>query len=74
VTFTHGVQWKQRYIDKDWHILPAQWNFEANVWTPTPDAQKWKETNWVTQCAQCHVTGFDSERRTWMEGVQGCQG
>jgi hypothetical protein len=40
VTFTHGVQWKQRYIDKDWHILPAQWNFEANAWTPTPEAQK----------------------------------
>jgi hypothetical protein len=61
VKFTHGVQWKQRYIDKDWHILPAQWNFDDQKWTPTPDAQRWKQTNWITECAQCHVTGFDRE-------------
>jgi len=73
VKFTHGVQWKQRYIDKDWHILPAQWNFETNTWTPTPDAQKWQETNWITACAQCHVTGFEPEKRTWKEVSIGCE-
>src|SRR5690606_17587753 len=30
VRLTHGIQWKQRYIDKDWRILPGQWNFEDN--------------------------------------------
>jgi predicted CXXCH cytochrome family protein len=73
VKYTHGVQWKQRYIDKDWHILPAQWNFDANTWSPTPDAQKWQETNWIKQCAQCHVTGFDPERLTWKEISIGCE-
>ena len=24
VKYTHGVQWKQRYVDRGWHILPAQ--------------------------------------------------
>ena len=27
VAIVHGVQWNQLYVDKDWHIMPAQWNF-----------------------------------------------
>ncbi|HXH13368.1 MAG TPA: multiheme c-type cytochrome [Alphaproteobacteria bacterium] len=73
VRLTHGIQWKQRYIDKDWHILPAQWNFEDNTWAPTPDAKTWQATNWITSCAQCHVTGFDPEKRTWKELSIGCE-
>jgi predicted CXXCH cytochrome family protein len=73
VKLTHGVQWKQRYIDNDWHILPAQWNFDDEKWTPTPDAQKWRETNWVSECAQCHVTGFDPAKHTWKELSVGCE-
>ena len=74
VRMVHGVQWKQRFIDKDWHILPAQWNFDANKWGPTPgDPAKWKETNWVKKCAQCHVVGFDTEKLTFVELGVGCE-
>jgi predicted CXXCH cytochrome family protein len=73
VKYTHGVQWKQRYVDKDWHILPAQWNFTTEQWGPTPEAAKWKETNWITACAQCHVVGYDSEKKTWKELSVGCE-
>ncbi len=34
VVLTHGIQWKQRYVDKDWRIRVAQWNFESEVWSP----------------------------------------
>ena len=74
VRLTHGVQWKQRYIDKDWHILPAQWIFESGKWGPTPgDPKKYLETNWIESCAQCHVVGYSTETKTWQELGIGCE-
>jgi predicted CXXCH cytochrome family protein len=66
VVLTHGVQWKQRYVDKDWRVRVAQWNFETEKWSPY-NAEGWKEADWREKCGQCHVVGFDKEKLTWNE-------
>lgn len=72
VVLTHGIQWKQRYIDKDWHVRVAQWNFEAENWSPyNPD--NWQKADWREKCGYCHVVGFDKEKLTWSELSVGCE-
>lgn len=66
VVLTHGVQWKQRYIDKDWRIRVAQWNFEAENWSQY-NPQGWKTVDWREKCGYCHVVGFDRGKLTWSE-------
>jgi predicted CXXCH cytochrome family protein len=76
----HGVQWKQRYINEDWNILPAQWNYETLAWAPY-HADQWKERDWRKECANCHVTGFqrddldvaDDASEPWAELGIGCE-
>lgn len=72
VVLTHGIQWKQRYIDKDWRIRVAQWNFESETWSPyNPDG--WQKADWRAKCGYCHVVGFDKEKLTWHELSVGCE-
>jgi len=72
VIMTHGVQWKQRYIDKDWRTRVGQWNFETENWSPyNPDG--WKTADWRAKCGYCHVVGFDKEKLTWSELSVGCE-
>jgi predicted CXXCH cytochrome family protein len=72
VVLTHGVQWKQRYVDKDWRVRVAQWNFEAEIWSPyNPDG--WQKADWRAKCGYCHVVGFDKEKLTWHELSVGCE-
>ena len=72
VIMTHGVQWKQRYVDKDWRIRVAQWNFEAETWSPyNPDG--WQKADWRQKCGYCHVVGFDMDKMTWKELSVGCE-
>ena len=66
VALTHGVQWKQRYVDKDWRVRVAQWNFETEKWSPY-NPEGWKEADWRAKCGYCHVVGFDKEKLTWHE-------
>lgn len=73
VKLTHGVQWKQRYIDKDWHILPAQWNFLSNKWEPTPGYEGWEKTDWRKECGYCHNVGFDAKTNTFKELSVTCE-
>jgi len=72
VILTHGVQWKQRYIDKDWRIRVAQWNFETENWSPY-NPEGWKTADWREKCGQCHVVGFDRDKLTWSELSVGCE-
>ena len=69
---THGVQWKQRYIDKDWRVRVAQWNFETENWSPY-NPEGWKTADWREKCGQCHVVGFDKDKLTWSELSVGCE-
>lgn len=72
VVLTHGVQWKQRYVDPEWRIRVAQWNFDAENWSPYhPD--NWKERDWRKKCAYCHVVGFDTKTLKWHELSVGCE-
>jgi predicted CXXCH cytochrome family protein len=72
IVITHGVQWKQRYIDKDWHVLPAQWNFDTRKWAAYhPD--DWMKSDWRKDCAYCHVVGFNTADNTWIELGIGCE-
>ncbi len=73
VKLTHGVQWKQRYIDKDWRILPAQWNFILNKWEPTPGYERWEKSDWRRECAYCHTVGYDVKTATFKEISIGCE-
>lgn len=66
VVYTHGLQWKQRYINKNWRILPAQWNFETQKWAPY-NVPTWKEDDWRSNCGYCHTTGFDRNELKWKE-------
>ncbi|AFM27217.1 multiheme c-type cytochrome [Desulfomonile tiedjei] len=72
VVMTHGVQWKQRYVDKDWRTRVAQWNFETEKWSPY-NAAGWKEADWRKKCGYCHVVGFDYDKLTWSELSVGCE-
>ncbi len=72
VAYTHGMQWKQRYIDKDWRIRPAQWNFETEKWAPYHE-DKWKTIDWRKDCGYCHTTGFNKSKLTWEELGVGCE-
>lgn len=69
VAYRHGTQWKQRYITKDWKILPAQWNFDTQKWATFTVAT----TDWKRGCAGCHTTGFNRSKLTWKELNVGCE-
>jgi predicted CXXCH cytochrome family protein len=72
IIITHGIQWKQRYIDSEWRVLPAQWNFDSQTWSPY-QADTWMERDWRPLCAYCHVVGFDTETLEWSELSVGCE-
>jgi len=72
VVLTHGVQWKQRYVDKEWRVRVGQWNFETENWSPyNPDG--WKKADWRQKCGHCHVVGFDTQTLSWSELSVGCE-
>lgn len=72
VVYTHGVQWKQRYIDKDWHVLPAQWVYQQQNWADY-HSDTWKTSDWRVECAKCHVVGYDEKTKSWVEYNVGCE-
>lgn len=72
IVFTHGVMWKQRYINSKWQVLPAQWNFDSRRWTPYR-ADDWEEIDWRRDCANCHTVGFDKDELQWSEMGIGCE-
>lgn len=72
IILTHGIQWKQRYIDKDWHILPAQWVYQTETWADY-HFDEWKKVDWREACAKCHVVGYDEKTKDWVELSVGCE-
>jgi hypothetical protein len=57
----------QAYLDKDYRVLPAEWQVQTNTWAPR-DAVDAK-----TQCLGCHVTGFSGADNTWKATGVGCE-
>lgn len=54
-------------------VLPFVWDAVGGQWQPYALADEWLADayNFDTQCAACHVTGYEAESGTWLEdGVQ----
>jgi hypothetical protein len=75
VAYTLGSQWRQQYLKKqgdDLIVLPASYHFNTDKWTPYyPDESKKRE--WWTECAGCHATGVDPEKKTFVEMGVACE-
>jgi predicted CXXCH cytochrome family protein len=72
VKITHGVQWKQRYINDKWQVYPAQWDFETNKWSGY-NVDRGGTADWRKSCASCHVVGFEPASMSWKELGVGCE-
>ena len=75
VAYTLGSQWKQQYLKKegdDLIVLPAQYNVFEGKWKAYyPDDPEKRE--WFTQCAGCHATGVDPEKKKFSEMGVSCE-
>jgi len=75
VDFVLGSQWRQQYLKKEGDeitVLPAHYNLAAGEWKPYfPDEPK--KRNWLNECAGCHVTGLDIEKKTFVEMGVACE-
>ena len=75
VDYTLGSQWKQQYLKKEGQnltVLPAQYNVIDGEWKPYfPDEPA--KRNWFTECAGCHATGVDPEKKTFVEMGIACE-
>jgi hypothetical protein len=75
VDFTLGSQWKQQYLKKegdDLIVLPAQYNVFSGEWKayfPKEPAKR----QWFGECAGCHATGVDPEKKTFVEMGVACE-
>ncbi len=75
VDYTLGSQWKQQYLKKEGDeliVLPAQYNVFTGQWKayfPDEPAKR----SWFKECAGCHVTGIDPEKKTFVEMGIGCE-
>lgn len=75
VDITLGSQWKQMYLRKkgdDYTVLPAQYNILAGKWE-RHDYSESKEVSWFKECAGCHASGVNPDRRTYQEQGVGCE-
>lgn len=75
IAYTLGSQWKQQYLQKegeDLIVLPAQYNVFTGEWKhyyPDKPAQR----DWFRECAGCHATGVDPEKKTFIEMGVACE-
>jgi hypothetical protein len=75
IAYTLGSQWKQQYLKKqgkDLIVLPAQYNVFTGEWKayfPDEPAKR----NWFKECAGCHATGVDPERKIFVEMGVACE-
>lgn len=75
VDYTLGSQWKQQYLKKEGDelvVLPAQYNVTTGEWKPYFPDQPAKRA-WFNECAGCHATGIDPEKKTFVEMGVACE-
>jgi cytochrome c553 len=75
VAYTLGSQWRQQYLKKEGDeliVLPASYHFNTGKWTPYHPDQPEKR-NWWTECAGCHATGVDPQKKTFVEMGVACE-
>jgi hypothetical protein len=75
VDFVLGSQWKQMYLKREGQnvtVLPAQYNVFTGDWKsyfPDEPAKR----DWLNECAGCHATGVDPEKKTFVEMGIACE-
>jgi predicted CXXCH cytochrome family protein len=75
VAYTIGSQWKQQYLKKiedDYFVLPAQYDIQSGTWVKN-DGENWQKKSWYKECAGCHATGVDPDKKTFIEPGIGCE-
>ncbi len=75
VDYVLGSQWKQQYLHKegqDITVLPAQYNVFTGEWKPYY-VDKPEKRDWFIECAGCHATGVDPEKKTFVEMGIACE-
>lgn len=75
IAYTLGSQWKQQYLKKqgkDLIVLPAQYNVFTGEWKAYFPGEPAKR-NWFKECAGCHATGVDPERKIFVEMGVACE-
>lgn len=58
---------EQAFLDANFQVLPAVWDVKSKSWKPTP------AVDGATQCVGCHSTGYDVEKKTFVEAGVGCE-
>jgi len=75
VDYTLGSQWKQQYLEKkgrDLMVFPAQYNVSTGKWkTYFPDDPA--KRVWFQECAGCHATGVNPEKKSFVEMGISCE-
>ncbi len=75
VAYTLGSQWKQQYLKKegkDLIVLPARYDVFSGKWKSYfPDEPE--KRDWFKECAGCHATGVDPEKKTFVEMGIACE-
>lgn len=75
VKITIGTQWKQRYIvekNGNLYIAPIEYNAENHRWTNYHE-EDWDKRPWLSECAGCHATGVDLDKKTYTELGVACE-
>jgi formate-dependent nitrite reductase cytochrome c552 subunit len=75
VSYTLGSQWKQMYLKKEGDnitVLPAQYIVSNGEWTQYLQDDPAKR-DWIKECAGCHSTGFNPEKKSFVEMGIGCE-
>ncbi len=75
VDYVLGSQWKQQYLKKegdDIIVFPVQYNVFTGEWKKYfPDEPV--KRDWFKECAGCHATGVDPEKKTFVEMGIACE-
>lgn len=58
---------EQAYLDSSFQVLPAVWEVSSKSWKPTP------AVDGATQCIGCHTTGYDPDKKTYVDIGVGCE-
>jgi hypothetical protein len=75
VDYTLGSQWRQQYLKKegdDLIVLPAHYNASTGKWKTYFSDEPAKRV-WFKECAGCHATGVDPEKKTFVEMGIACE-
>ncbi|RMG59596.1 MAG: hypothetical protein D6713_05045 [Deltaproteobacteria bacterium] len=72
VVFVLGTHWVNRFVSlrgKDLVVRKPIYRIQTRAW----DLSYWREFDWLSRCAGCHVTGLNPEKRKFAEKGIACE-